>query len=138
MVVWFIYLLHLLGAVALGYYLLMPFTIAKLSEHHKEHAFLRSVLSFNRIAQWLLVVQILTGGYLLSKSEYSVAWWVISIIIAVAIGAISGMMGVPMKRIVKGDESRRASDISRVRLFSGLVSVLFLVIIILMYDPTII
>lgn len=130
--------LHLLGAIVMGYYLLMPFFAGKLASLSGEtrKGFTSSVRMFNRIAQFVLIVQLLTGGYLLSGGNYSTLWWVVSVIIVILIGAFSGMMGAPLKRILSASVDTNASDVGRVRLFSVLVALLYLFIVIIMANPT--
>jgi len=132
-------LLHLLGSVGMGFYLLLPFLVSRLSglTGAAQSGYVAGLHKANRIGQYFLILQFLTGGYLVGKGEYSVAWMVLSVVLFLAIAAFAGMMGKPMKRWQqqlaegKGD----SSDGSKVRLFSTLISVLFLVILILMKVP---
>ncbi len=134
----FILFLHLLGAIVMGYYLLMPFFVGKLAKLSGEtrKGFVSSVKMFNRVAQFVLIVQLLTGGYLLSGGNYSTAWWVVSVIIVILIGAFSGMMGAPLRRILNASVDSNASDVRRIRIFSILVAISYLIIVIIMSDPT--
>lgn len=138
MMVQFILFLHLLGAIVMGYYLLMPFFVGKLAALSGEtrKGFVSAVRMFNRIAQFVLIVQLLTGGYLLSGGNYSTVWWVVSVVIVILIGAFSGMMGGPLKRILRASVDVNASDVGRIRIYSILVALLYLFIVIIMAYPT--
>jgi len=130
--------LHLLGAIVMGYYLLLPFAIGKLAglAGDTRKGFISALRSLNTIAQFVLIAQLLTGGYLMSKGEYSVLWMIATVVLLVLIGAFAGMMGRPMKRILHSSVDSSSSDIGRIRLFSILVAITFLLMVIIMSDPT--
>lgn len=132
-----IYFIHLLGSIAMGYYLLMPFAVGKLvglaGESRK--GFTSAVRQVNLIAQFVLIVQLLTGGYLMSLGNYSTLWMIATTVLIVLIGAFSGMMGGPLKRIMNASGDSSTSDVARIRLFSSLVAISYLAIVIIMYDP---
>lgn len=134
----FVYFLHLLGAIVMGYYLLLPFVIGKVSSLAGESrkGFVSAFRSLNTIAQFVLIVQLLTGGYLMTLRDYSVAWMTATIVLIILIGAFSGMMGRPMKRVLSASVDSNASDLNRIRLFSILVAISYLLIVIIMFDPS--
>jgi len=132
--------LHVLGALTVGFYLLLPFVVRKLAglNPQAQVGFARGIFGMNRIGQWLLIVQFLTGGYLISKYELSVAWMIVVIVLFVALGAMSGMIAGPLKRIIAhGGEGKAAAakDASKLSTFSGVAALLVLVLLILMYYP---
>ncbi|HZG57676.1 hypothetical protein [Paenibacillus sp.] len=132
--------LHVLGALTVGFYLLLPFVVSKLKglNPQAQVGFARSIFGLNRVGQWLLIVQFLTGGYLISKYELSVAWMIVVIVLFVALGAVSGMIAGPLKRIIAhGGEGKAAAakDASKLSAFSGAASLLVLVLLFLMYYP---
>lgn len=134
----FILFLHVLGAVSVGFYLLLPFVASKLASLNPQAqvGFAKSLFGMNRVGQWLLVVQFLTGGYLISKSGVSVPWMIVTIVLFVALGAMVGMLGGPLKRIIAhGGEGKTASakDASKLSMFSGIAALLLVVLVILMY-----
>jgi len=131
------YFIHLLGAISMGYYLLLPFMAGKLAAlaGDTRKGFASSVRAFNTFAQIVLLVQLLTGGYLMSLGDYSVAWMVATVVLILLIGAFSGMLGKPLKRVVQSGADAGA-DVKRIRLFSALTAVSFLLIIIIMFDPS--
>ncbi len=135
----FILFLHALGAAAIGFYLLLPFVAARLRKlaPAAQSGFAGSLQSLNRFGQWLLVVQFLTGGYLISQYELSVLWMVVVIVLLIALGAVSGMLGGPLKRIAGASGGAAESDISRTGAFSAIAAALVFVLLILMYFPEI-
>lgn len=137
----FLFFVHALGAVGMGIYLILPFIVGRITQLNSEgQAGFGSVLMIaNRFAQYFLIVQLLTGGYMMTLADYSVLWMVLTTALFVAIGAVSGMMGGPLKRIsaaVKAGESP-TSHIARVRTFSVLLLVLYVAIIFVMQYPAI-
>jgi hypothetical protein len=134
----FILFLHVLGSLAVGFYLLLPFVASKLASltPQAQVGYAKGIYGLNRIGQWLLIVQFLTGGYLISKYDLTVAWMVIVIVLFLALGAVSGMLASPLKRIIKqGGEGQAAAakDASKLTTFSGIAALLVLVLLILMY-----
>lgn len=129
--------IHLLGAIAMGFYLLLPFVIGKLASLSGDarKGFLSGTHLMNRIAQFVLIVQLLTGGYMMSKGSYSVAWMVATVVLLILIGAFSGMLGGPIKRIMNASVDANSSDIGKIRMFSLLVAISYLLIIIIMFNP---
>lgn len=137
--VMFILFLHLLGSIVMGFYLLLPFVVGKVARISGDtrKGYLSALKLINTIAQFVLIVQFLTGGYLMSHGDYSVAWMVATTVLIILIGAFSGMLGRPMKRIINASVDSSSSDVNRIRLFSILVAISYLLIVIIMADPTI-
>ncbi|MCI3925125.1 hypothetical protein MO973_33440 [Paenibacillus sp. TRM 82003] len=134
----FILFLHVLGSLAVGFYLLLPFVAMKLSGMNPQAqvGYAKGIYGLNRMGQWLLIVQFLTGGYLISKYDLTVTWMIVVIVLFVALGAMSGMIGAPLKRIIQhGGEGKAAAakDASKLSSFSGVAALLVLVLLILMY-----
>ncbi|HZG77517.1 MAG TPA: hypothetical protein VEZ72_16815 [Paenibacillus sp.] len=134
----FILFLHVLGSLAVGFYLLLPFVAMKLSglNPQAQVGYAKGIYGLNRIGQWLLIVQFLTGGYLISKYDLTVTWMVVVIVLFVALGAMSGMIAGPLKRIIAhGGEGKAAAakDASKLSTFSGVAALLVLALLILMY-----
>ncbi|WP_267900994.1 DUF2269 family protein [Cohnella endophytica] len=136
--------LHILGAVGMGIYAIMPFVVGKFKQLSgaAQEGLASGLISSGRIGQYALVLQLLTGGYLISNADggakYTVGWMVGTIVLFIVIGALSGIIQAPLKRIaaaaVKSESA--SSDISRVQTLSAILFVLFLVIIWLMAHPT--
>jgi hypothetical protein len=136
--------LHIVGAVGMGIYAIMPFVVGKFKQLSgaAQEGLASGIITSGRFGQYSLVLQLLTGGYLISNApggaKYTVAWMVIVIVLFVIIGALSGIVQAPLKRIAaaaaKGENA--SSDISRVQVLSTILFVLFLVIIWFMQDPS--
>ncbi|QTH39847.1 hypothetical protein J4772_19635 [Cohnella sp. LGH] len=133
--------LHVVGAVGMGIYAILPFVVGKFKQlsGSAQEGLARGLISGGRIGQYSLVLQLITGGYLLTglNVSYSVSWMVVVGVLFIAIGALSGIVQAPLKMIaaasVKGESA--SSSISKVQTLSSIIFVLFLVIIWLMQVP---
>lgn len=135
----FLLFLHVIGAVGLGFYLILPFLVRRtksLSGHSLE-SYLGGLYGTSRLMQYLLIAQLLTGGYLMSKFDYSISWMVFAIGFFVLVAAISGMMNVKMKKAIKDLKGGGTGEdlVASVRTFSYIVSVSLLVVLYLMVYP---
>lgn len=134
--------LHLLGAIAAGYYLLFPFLMlrtGKLSATAQE-GYVSGLHVSNRVGQYIFIVQFITGGYLISKGAYSLAWIIIVIAVFVLLAALAGMMGKPLKRIIENIKTGKETGpmVRKAILYSIIISISYLILIILMKYPTIV
>jgi hypothetical protein len=134
--------LHVVGAVGMGIYAIMPFVVGKFKQLSgaAQEGLASGLVSAGKIGQYALVLQLLTGGYLISNSQagdYAVAWMITVVILFVAIGALTGITQGPLKRIAVAsvNGTNASGEISRVRVLSSIIFVLFLVIIWLMKNP---
>ena len=86
----FVTFLHTIGAVGMGLYLLLPFLVGRVTQLTGEgQAGLADGLVFaNRIAQYCLVLQLLTGGYMMTNADYTVLWMVLITVLFLAIAAL--------------------------------------------------
>jgi len=134
--------LHVVGAVGMGVYAILPFVVGKFKQISgaAQEGLARGLITGGRIGQYALVLQLLTGGYLISNSEmpdYTVAWMVTIVVVFVAIGALSGIVQGPLKRIaaasVNGENA--SASISKVQTLSTIIFILFIIIIWLMQVP---
>ena len=128
-----LFLLHMLGTAALGFYLILPFVVGgiqKLSINAQEGS-ITTVRVANRIAQYGLLVQLLTGGYMMTKGEYSPVWMTIITLILLAMFALAGIMGKPLKLALAGIKEKRdiKAEIGKLRTFSLILAVLLIVMI---------
>jgi preprotein translocase subunit SecY len=139
----FILFLHILGAVGMGFYLVFPILTARITALSKQaqEGYVQALVTANRFGQILLIVQLLTGGYLIGKYKdsfnLSPAWMASSIVLLILAGAFSGMVGGPLKRIVKGLQSGESTDkdAAKIKLFSILLTIILIAIIVLMVYP---
>ncbi|CAH1226062.1 MULTISPECIES: hypothetical protein [Paenibacillus] len=136
------YLLHIVGALSMGFYLILPFVVGKirtLSSAAQEGTF-TTLRSLNKVAQYGLIIQLLTGGYLMTKGEYSHLWMTIVVLLLLAIAAIGGIMGKPLRLAAEGARSNQdvRSYQSKISTFSALLAVFLLVMVYLMVNPGVI
>ncbi|NMO95486.1 hypothetical protein [Paenibacillus lemnae] len=133
------FLLHMFGTAALGFYLILPFLVGstqKLSTGAQEGA-VNVMRVANRIAQYGLVVQLITGGYMMSQGDYAVIWMIIVTVLLLGMFAIGGIMGKPLKSAMAGIREKRdiGADMAKLRTFSLLLAVLLVVMIYFMVYP---
>ncbi|KTD85700.1 MULTISPECIES: hypothetical protein [Paenibacillus] len=131
-----LFFLHMIGTLALGFYLVLPFIIGraeKLSPAAKEGT-LSAVTGFNRFAQYGLVIQLLTGGYMMTKGEYSVAWMIIIVVLLLAMFALGGIMSKPLRLAAAGIRENRdvKAETGKLRTLSALLSVSLLLMVFFM------
>ncbi|MNJ67407.1 hypothetical protein D3C77_635780 [compost metagenome] len=101
---------------------------------------LSAIKTLNRYAQFGLVIQLLTGGYLVGKGGYSVPWMIVVVVLFLAIGALGGIMAKPLKLALGSIQNNKsiASETGKLRTLSALLSVSVLLISFLMVYSTII
>lgn len=131
--------LHVLGAIGLGYYLILPLLLRNITKISGQalDSYLSGLLGTSRIAQYLLVIQLLTGGYLMSKNDYSIAWIISSIGFFLVAAAISGIMNKSIKTTIKDIQAGGSGEaqLSSIRLFSIIVSLSMIIVIYFMVYP---
>lgn len=126
--------LHIVGAVGMGIYAILPFLIGKIKKVSApaQEGMATGLVTAGRLGQYALVLQLITGGYLITGTgtEYSVSWMIVSIGVFLVIGALTGIIQGPLKRIAKSASGQSVtSDIGRVQTLSAITFVLFIVII---------
>ncbi|WP_248930547.1 hypothetical protein [Paenibacillus hamazuiensis] len=130
--------LHILGAIMMGFYLLLPFLAARIGalSGQAQFGFLHVLFAANRVGQLALVIELLTGGYMVGKAHYPVAWMIAAVVLLLALGAITGVLGKNM-RLALNDSSGRdiAGKLGKIRSLSNLTGVLFLLIVFIMNFP---
>lgn len=79
----FLLYLHVLSAILMGAYLVMPFLSGKLASlsGSAQYGFLNVLSGFNRAGQFALILAFLTGGYMVGKGSYSVLWMVLAVVL---------------------------------------------------------
>ncbi|MGM1047941.1 MAG: hypothetical protein ACQEXX_17600 [Bacillota bacterium] len=130
------FLLHMIGTAAVGFYLILPFIVGgvqKLSLGAQEGA-VNTVRVANRFAQYGLVIQLITGGYMMTKDEYSVPWMIIVTVLLLAMFAIGGIMSKPLKNALAGIREKRdvKPETAKLRTFSSLLALSLIVMIFFM------
>lgn len=91
--------LHIIGALVFGFYLILPLIIGKITKLSPaaQEGTISAVKTYNSYAQIGLVIQLLTGGYLMTKGEYTHLWMAVIVVLLLAIGAFSGIIGKPLR-----------------------------------------
>lgn len=131
-----LFFLHMIGTLALGFYLVLPFILGraeKLSPAAKEGT-LSAIGGLNRFAQYGLVIQFLTGGYMMTKGDYSVAWMIIVVVLLLAMFALGGIMSKPLRLASAGMRENRdvSAETGKLRTLSALLSVSLLLMVFFM------
>lgn len=131
--------LHVLGAVGMGFYIVLPIMVGRASKLAGigQGGLAEGLLAANRIAQYFLIVQLLTGGYLMSQADYTAAWMVIIILLFLGIAALGGIVSKPLKRVVASIQEGQSTTahINKARVMSIIILVLYIVIIYFMMFP---
>ncbi|CAM4117974.1 hypothetical protein L1N85_02765 [Paenibacillus alkaliterrae] len=131
--------LHVLGAVGMGFYVVLPFMVGRASNLAGlgQGGLADGLISANRIVQYFLIVQLLTGGYMISQADYTVAWMVIVVLLFLAIGALGGIITKPLKRVVSSIEEGKSATahINKARVMSYIILALYIVTIYTMKFP---
>ncbi|MDQ8738553.1 hypothetical protein [Paenibacillus sp. LHD-38] len=131
--------LHVLGAVGMGFYIVLPIMIGRASKLAGvgQGGLAEGLLSANRIAQYFLILQLLTGGYLMSQADYTVAWMIIVVVLFLGVAALGGIISKPLKLVVASIQEGKSATahISKARVMSIIVLVLYIAIIYFMKFP---
>jgi uncharacterized membrane protein len=139
-ILYYVIFLHGLGAIAAGFYLLLPFLLNRIDKLPADQrlGYMKGFFSANRIGQYVLIAQFLTGGYLISQKNYAVFWMVLVIALFIFIAALAGMMARPMKRYIQrsGSEGETVRHLGKAKAYSAAISIGFLLLVILMYFPS--
>lgn len=138
----FLFFLHMIGTLALGFYLVLPFVLGrvqKLSVPAREGT-LSAIGGFNRFAQYGLVIQLLTGGYMMSQGEYSVPWMVVVVVLLLAMFALGGIIGKPLRLAAAGMRENRdvSAETGKIRTLSLLLMVSLVLMVFFMVYSSII
>ncbi|WP_429314077.1 hypothetical protein [Paenibacillus mucilaginosus] len=136
----FLYL-HVLGAALMGFYLALPFLAARveaLPNGSAQHGFLSVLFSLNRAGQLALIIAFISGGYLVGKGGYPTIWWILAIVLLLAIGAVSGILGGKMRKALSdANGSSIKAQIGAIRTLSSVAGILYFLVITLMLFPNV-
>jgi hypothetical protein len=130
------FFLHMIGTLALGFYLVLPFLVGKIGSLSPaaQEGMVSAVQLLNRIAQFALIILLVSGIFLIIGGPYSVAWIIIVFVLFLAISAIGGIMGKPLRLALEALRNNQPinSYIGKMRAFSTLLAVFLILITFLM------
>ncbi|MGA8944267.1 MAG: hypothetical protein WB502_16360 [Thermoactinomyces sp.] len=129
----FILFLHVLGAIGMGFYLLLPFFMQK--KYLQKKPILEILYWMNFITQWILLIQLFTGGFMYFKGNYPLLWAVLVAITYLAIGAFGGMFGYYARKYPDSSDTASRTWLAKIRLHAILTAISMFIIIILMMYP---
>ena len=95
----FMVFLHVVGAVILGYYLILPFLLLRTKHLSGESlgSYVENLHKASSIVQYALIIELLTGGYMMINADYAVMWIILGFVFFLLVGALSGIMNKNMK-----------------------------------------
>ena len=123
------FVIHVVSAILLLSYLAFPFLAGRAGSR----SMAAGLHTMNRIGQYVLVFALLSGVYMVSRAEYSVPWQIVAVLLVLALFAVTGMMGRPLKRLREGDAD--AAAMRKVRAFGSVAAVCYILLIVIMYNP---
>ena len=114
----------------MGFYLLFPIVISNVGKMAApvREGVLSTVSTYNRYAQIGLVIQLLTGIYLVFEGDYSVLWTIVVTVLFLLAGGFSGMLGKPLRRAKAGD----TASLAVIQTYSILLAVTMIALIFFM------
>jgi hypothetical protein len=131
--------LHVVSAVLLGSYLLLPFLSGRAAALSgvEQQSQIGLLITLNRVGQFSLIVALVTGGALIHSAGVAVAWMIVTFVLFLAIGATSGIMGANLKKmlIASKEESSTSVPASKVQTFSWISGIVLLLLIYIMTHP---
>lgn len=123
------YIVHVLSALALIFYILLPFLAGGAANRSTAVGLNR----MNRIGQYVLVLAFLTGGYMVSKAEYSTFWIVLAIVLVLVMFAMTGMASKPFKRLIAGESDGAA--LRKLRTYTLIAGISYVLLLGMMLGP---
>ncbi len=133
--------LHVLSALLLGAYVMFPFLVGRAAtlSGAAQESFVGMITTINRIGQFSLIVTFLTGGAMVSQVDPmpSVLWMISSIVLLLIVGAITGMIGGRLKKLIANSKAGKstASDAAKIKTFSWIAAVAVIVAVLIMTNP---
>jgi hypothetical protein len=133
----FIYL-HVLAAILMGVYLMFPFLSSRIQSVSgpAQFGFVSVLFAANRAGQLALVISLLSGGYLVGKGGYSIAWMIVAVVLFLALGALTGVLGSAMRKALSDPSGAKINDhAGKIKTISVLCGCIFFVIVTMMKFP---
>lgn len=133
--------LHVLSALLLGVYVVFPFIVGRAASLTGAalEGFVGLLSTLNRVGQFSLIVTFITGGAMVSKVDASVLWMVLAVVLLLIVGAVTGMIGGRLKKLVANAKAGNspATDAAKVKTFSWIAAVAVVIAILFMTNPQI-
>lgn len=131
------FFIHVIGSLAMGFYLLLPFVLGKIDRMTPavQEGTLSAVQLLNRLAQFALILVLVSGVYMIvAWNSYSVAWIVVVVLLFLAISGIAGAMGKPLRLSLEAIRNQQPMTqyAGKMRMFSTLLAVFLILITFLM------
>ncbi|MCC3381579.1 hypothetical protein ACFQ5D_07080 [Paenibacillus farraposensis] len=131
------FFIHVIGSLAMGFYLLLPFVLGKIDRMTPavQEGTLSAVQLLNRLAQFALILMLVSGVYMIvAWNSYSVAWIVVVVLLFLAISGIAGAMGKPLRLSLEAIRNQQPMTqyAGKMRMFSTLLAVFLILITFLM------
>ncbi|MDF2964594.1 MAG: hypothetical protein K0S39_6329 [Paenibacillus sp.] len=133
----FIYL-HVLAAILMGVYLMFPFLSMRIEAMSgpAQVGFLNVLYATNRSGQMALVIALLSGGYLVGKGGYSVPWMIIAVVLFLALGGLTGVLGSAMRKaLADPNGSSVKAHVGKIKSISLISGIIFFLMVTLMKFP---
>jgi hypothetical protein len=130
--------LHVLSAIMMGIYLMLPFLSMRIQvlTGQAQFGFLSVLFAVNRTGQMALVIALLSGGYLVGKGVHSIAWMIASVVLFLALGAITGVLGGAMRKALNDPSGAKIQDhIGKIKSMSVICGILFFLMVVVMKFP---
>lgn len=131
--------IHVIAATGAGYYVLFPFLAASLGNANSGSrlSVAKTLSTGNRIVQYLLLIQLITGSHLMFSDTYgghSSHWEYTGIALVVLLLAFGGMISKPLRKVANDAASGTDVDkaVNKVRGYSIVLSLLFIAEVALM------
>lgn len=128
--------LHVISALLLGSYVVFPFIVgraASLSGAGQE-SFMGLLSTINRIGQFSLIVTFISGGAMISEVDPSALWMILSVVLLVIVGAVTGMLGSRIKKLRANSAAGKSivTDAAKIKVFSWIGAVAVVVAVFIM------
>jgi hypothetical protein len=121
------YVIHILCSVYLIFYFLLPFMAGGAANRQTA----KGLHLMNRIGQYILVLELISGGYMVMKGDYHLAWVISALLLILIMFAMTGMSSKPFKQLLAGEPSEQ--PIRKIRIYSLIAGVAYLILMTMMF-----
>ena len=107
--------LHVISALLLGVYVVFPFIVGRAAtlSGAAQESFTGLLSTFNRAAQFSLIVTFLTGGAMISQVDPkpSALWMALAVVLLIIVGAVTGMIGGRIKKLIANSKAGKSTAV---------------------------